>query len=118
MVGTAGFHHHHAGVRVPRRRGVDFHDARTGRDGLFGVDHVDRDRPAGAHRAAARRVPRRPQRLHVCADVRAGRRGDPARDAHGVSHQDDARRGGRKVSRDRGRTADPGQPGGLCQRDH
>jgi len=38
MVGTGGVHHHHAGVRVPRRRGVGLRDARTGRDGLPGVD--------------------------------------------------------------------------------
>src|SRR5437764_107899 len=54
VVGTGGIHHHHAGVRVPRRRGVGLRDARTGRDGLPGVDLLDRDRPAGADRAAAR----------------------------------------------------------------
>src|SRR6266498_3800167 len=49
----------------PRRRGVGLRDARTGRDGLPGVDLLDRDRPAGADRAAAWRVPRRPERLRV-----------------------------------------------------
>jgi hypothetical protein len=33
------------GLRVPRRRGVGLRDARTGRDGLPGVDLLDRDRP-------------------------------------------------------------------------
>src|SRR5438046_2486315 len=54
VVGTGGVHHHHAGVRAPRRRGVGLRDARTGRDGLPGVDLLDRDRPAGADRAAPR----------------------------------------------------------------
>src|SRR3954454_22951651 len=54
VVGTGGVPHHHAGVRVPRRRGVGLRDARTGRDGLPGVDLLDRDRRAGADRAAAR----------------------------------------------------------------
>src|ERR1700719_1525289 len=44
-------------------------------------------------------------------------RGDPDRDAHGVPHQGAARRGGREVPRDRGRPADPGQPGRLRHRD-
>ena len=35
-------------------RGVGVRDARTGRDGLPGVDLPDRDRPAGADRPAAR----------------------------------------------------------------
>src|SRR5579863_8187962 len=35
-------------------RGAGLRDARTGRDGLPGVDLLDRDRPAGADRAAAR----------------------------------------------------------------
>ena len=43
-------HHHHAVVRVPRRRGVGLRDARTGQDGLHRVDLLDRDRPAGADR--------------------------------------------------------------------
>ncbi len=57
VVGTGGVHHHHAGVRVPRRRGVGLRDARTGRDGLPGVDLLDRDRPAGADRAASTASP-------------------------------------------------------------
>jgi hypothetical protein len=44
-------------------------------------------------------------------------RGDPDRDAHGVPHQGAARRGGREVPRDRGRPADPEQPGCLRHRD-
>src|SRR2546430_14671042 len=43
--------------------------------------------------------------------------GDPDRDAHGVPHQGAARRGGREVPRDRGRPADPEQPGCLRHRD-
>src|SRR6202035_4491884 len=117
VVGPGGVHQHHAGVRVPRRRGVGLRDARTGREGLPGVDLLDRDRPAGADRAAPRRVPRRPERLRVGLDVRARRRGDPDRDAHGVPHQGAARRGGREVPRDRGRSADPEQPGCLRHRD-
>src|SRR6202048_4833786 len=62
VVGTGGVHHHHAGVRVPRRRGVGLRDARTGRDGLPGVDLLDRDRPAGADRAGPRGIPGRPER--------------------------------------------------------
>ena len=54
VVGTGGVHHQHAGVRVPRRRRVGLRDARTGRDGLPGVDLLDRDRPAGTDRDAAR----------------------------------------------------------------
>src|SRR5258708_1032462 len=42
------------GVRGQRRGGVGVRDAGTGRDGLPGVDLLDRDRPAGADRAAAR----------------------------------------------------------------
>src|SRR5580704_1368066 len=37
----------------------------------------------------------------------------PERDAHAVPHQGAARRGGREVPRDRGRPADPEQPGCL-----
>src|SRR5262249_7708167 len=48
----------------------------------------------------------------------AGRRGDPDRDAHGVPDQGPPRRGGREVPRDRGRRADPAQPGGLRRRTH
>ena len=44
-------------------------------------------------------------------------RGDPDRDAHGVPHQGAARRGGREVPRDRGRPADPEQPGCVRHRD-
>src|SRR5882672_3690880 len=44
-------------------------------------------------------------------------RGDPDRDAHGVPHQGAARRGGREVPRDRGRPANPEQPGCLRHRD-
>ena len=32
MVGTGGLHHHHALLRVLRRRGVGLRDARTGQD--------------------------------------------------------------------------------------
>src|SRR5215218_7857924 len=117
VVGTGGVHHDHAVLRLPRRRGVGLRDARTGRDGLPGVDLLDRDRPAGADRATARRVPRRPERLRVGPHVRARRRGDPDRDAHGVPHQGAARRGGREAPRDRGRPADPEQPGCLRHRD-
>jgi hypothetical protein len=46
---------HHAGVRLPRRRPVGLRDARTGRDGLPGVDVLDRDHPAGAARTAAQK---------------------------------------------------------------
>src|SRR5947208_86859 len=46
----------------------------------------------------------------------AGRRGDPDRDADGVSHEGAARPGGREVPRDRGRSADSEQPGGLRHR--
>src|SRR3954453_7413733 len=118
VVGAGGVHHHHAGVRVPRWRGVGLRDARTGRNGLPGVDLLDRDRPAGADRTAPRRVPRRPERLRVGPHVRGRRRGDPARDAHGVPHQGAARRGRREVPRARGRPADPEQPGCLRHRDH
>src|SRR6185312_12180786 len=45
------------------------------------------------------------------------RRGGADRDAHGVPHQGAARRGGREVSRDRGRPADPEQLGCLRHRD-
>src|SRR3954471_24506042 len=117
VVGSGGVHHHDAVLRVPRGRGVALRAARAGRDRLLRVDPLAADRPAGADRAAARRVPRRPERLRVGPDVRAGRRGDPDRDAHGVPHQATARRGGREVPRDRGRPADPGQPGRLRQRD-
>src|SRR3954447_27061756 len=117
MVGTGRVLHHHSGVRVPRRRGVGLRDARTGRDGLPGVDLVDRDHPAGADRDAARRVPRRPERLRVGPDVRARRCGDSDRDAHGVPQQGTARPGGREVPRDRGRPADLEQPGCLRHRD-
>src|SRR3954465_1247686 len=116
VVGTGGVHHHHSVVRVPRRRGVGLRDARTGRHRLPGVDHLDRDRPAGAHRNAPRRVPQRPERLRVGLDVRARRGGDPDRDAHGVPHQGAARRGGREVPRDRGRPADPEPPGCIRHR--
>src|SRR5262249_152467 len=61
-------------------------------------------------------VPRRPQRLRVGPDLRFSRRGDPDRDAHSVPHQGTARRGGGEVPRDRGRQADPAQPGGLHRR--
>ena len=47
----------------------------------------------------------------------AGER-DPDRDAHGVPHQGTPRRGGGEVPRDRGRRADPAQPGGLRRRTH
>src|SRR5690242_7576903 len=67
----------------------------------------------GADRAAARCVPRRPERLRVGPHVRARGRGDPDRDAHGVPHKGAARRGGREVPRDRRRRADPEQPGRL-----
>ena len=63
VVGTGGVHDHDAVLRVSRRRGLGLRDARAGRDRLPGVDHLDRDRPAGANRAGARRVCRRPQRL-------------------------------------------------------
>src|SRR5581483_5757997 len=87
------------------------------RDRLPGVDHLDRDHPAGADRAAARRVPRRPERLRVDSDLRAARRRDPHRDAHPVPHQGTARRGGREVPRDRGCPADAEQPDRLRHRD-
>src|SRR5215218_7956510 len=99
------------------RVGGEWDFVMTGPDGLPGVDFLDRDRPAGADRAAPRRVPQRPERLRVGLDVRARRRGDPDRDAHGVPHQGAARRGGREVPRDRGRPADPEQPGCLRHRD-
>src|SRR5262249_43907028 len=51
------------------------------------------------------------------AHVRARRRGDPDRDAHGVPHQGAARRGSREVPRGRGRSADPEQPRCLRRRD-
>jgi hypothetical protein len=41
MVGAGWIHHHHAGVRVPRRRGVGLRDARPGRDGLPGESRGD-----------------------------------------------------------------------------
>ena len=52
--GPEGFTTTTRGVRVPCRRGVELRDARTGRDGLPGVDLLDRDRPAGADRVVAR----------------------------------------------------------------
>ena len=58
-----------------------------------------------------------PNAFESVLDVRARRRGDPDRDAHGVPHQGAARRGGREVPRDRGRPADPEQPGCLRHRD-
>src|SRR5215216_5479538 len=54
VVGAGGVHHHHAVLRVPRGRSLGLRDARPGRDRLPGVDHLDRDRPTGADRAAAR----------------------------------------------------------------
>ena len=45
---------HHAVLRVPRGRNLGLRDARAGRDRLLRVDHLDRDRPTGADRAAAR----------------------------------------------------------------
>src|SRR5919198_6364059 len=63
-------------------------------------------------------MPRRPERLRVGPDVRARRYGDPDRDAHGVPHQGTSQRGGHDVPRDRGRPADPEQPGCLRHRDH
>ncbi len=54
VVGAGGVHHHHAVLRVPRGRRVGLRDARAGRDRLLRVDHLDRDRPTGADRAAAR----------------------------------------------------------------
>src|SRR3979411_2383586 len=47
-VGGAG------GLGMHRRGGGGLREARTGRDGLPGLDLLDRDRPAGADRAAAR----------------------------------------------------------------
>ena len=86
VVGTGGVHHHHAGVRVPRRRGVGLRDARTGRDGLPGVDLLDRDRPAGADRAAARESHGDPNTLEsVRTFAPEARR--PGREAHDVPHQ-------------------------------
>ena len=38
------------------RRGVGLRDARTGRERLPGVDHLDRDRPAGTDRVSPRRL--------------------------------------------------------------
>jgi len=58
-----------------------------------------------------------PNAFESVLTLRARRRGDPDRDAHGVPHQGAARRGGREVPRDRGRPADPEQPGCLRQRD-
>src|SRR5262245_58233257 len=118
MVGPGRVQDHDAFLRVPCRRGLGLHDARAGRDRLPGVDHLDRDRPARAHRAGARRVPRGPQRLRVGRDLRVGRRGDPDHDAHVVSHQGTPGPGGGEVPRDRGRRADPAQTGGLRRRTH
>src|SRR5258708_33468344 len=58
-------------ARAPRRRGGGLRDARTGRDGLPGVDLLDREHPAGAGRAAARWGPERPARRGVCPRARA-----------------------------------------------
>src|SRR6187402_442876 len=61
-----------------------------------------------------------PNAFRIGPDLRARRPGwprDTDRHAHGVPHQGAARRGGREVPRDRGRPADPGQPGCLRRRD-
>src|SRR5262249_30290943 len=65
VVGTGGVLHHHAVLRVPRRRGLGLRDARAGRNRLPGMDHLAGDRSAGADRPAARRAPRRPPRPRV-----------------------------------------------------
>src|SRR5215468_1188620 len=61
------------------RPGGEWDFVMHGRDGLPGVDLLDRDRPARADRSAPRRVPRRPERLRGGPDVRARRCGDPGR---------------------------------------
>ena len=51
--GPDGFTTTTRSFEVPRRRGVGLRDARTGRDGLPGIHHLDGDRHAGADRTGA-----------------------------------------------------------------
>ena len=95
----------------------DFVIRRTGRDGLPGVDLLDRDRPARSESCCCTVSPAATRSgSRSVLTLRARQRGDRDQMAR-FPHQGTARRGGREVPRDRGRPADPEQPGCLRHRD-